>query len=48
VKEKTADADIAIKEGVYAGVPGPSLETEAECAFLYNMGSDLGRYVHHP
>lgn len=41
VKEKSAAADIEVKEGVYTGVPGPSLETEAECAFLYNMGGDL-------
>jgi purine-nucleoside phosphorylase len=29
------------KEGVYMGVPGPSLETAAECEFLHRMGGDL-------
>jgi purine-nucleoside phosphorylase len=41
VKENAAEIGIAFKEGVYVCVPGPSLETEAECAFLYNMGGDL-------
>jgi len=41
VKNKSAAQGIVCKEGVYAGVPGPSLETEAECEFLHRMGGDL-------
>lgn len=41
VQHKASSMDIHCKEGVYVGVPGPSLETESECAFLYNMGGDL-------
>jgi purine-nucleoside phosphorylase len=41
VQHKASSLDIHCKEGVYVGVPGPSLETESECAFLYNMGGDL-------
>jgi len=33
--------EIPVREGVYIGVPGPSLETEAECAMLYNLGGDM-------
>lgn len=32
---------IDLKNGVYAGLQGPSLETQAECAFLRNVGADL-------
>jgi purine-nucleoside phosphorylase len=41
VKSHSSEIGITFKEGVYVGVPGPSLETEAECAFLHNMGGDL-------
>jgi purine-nucleoside phosphorylase len=30
-----------IKTGVYAGLPGPSLETPAEYQYLYRIGADL-------
>lgn len=32
---------IKINSGVYAGLPGPSLETPAEYQYLYRIGSDL-------
>jgi purine-nucleoside phosphorylase len=32
---------INVKDGVYAYVQGPSLETEAECEFLFRIGADL-------
>jgi purine-nucleoside phosphorylase len=31
---------ISLKQGVYAGLKGPSLETPAETRFLRNIGSD--------
>lgn len=34
-------AGIHLKSGVYAGLQGPSLETQAECAFLRSAGADL-------
>ncbi len=33
--------EIKIQTGVYAGLPGPSLETPAEYQFLYRIGADL-------
>jgi purine-nucleoside phosphorylase len=30
-----------LKTGIYAGLQGPSLETQAECAFLRSAGADL-------
>ena len=41
LKDQLENTHIAFREGVYVGVPGPSLETEAECAMLYNMGGDM-------
>ena len=41
VKSKVAEDGILCKEGVYAAVSGPSLETEAECEFLHRMGGDI-------
>ena len=32
---------LKIKTGVYAGLPGPSLETPAEYQYLYRIGADL-------
>ena len=32
---------IDLKSGVYAALPGPSLETQAECAFLRKAGGDV-------
>jgi purine-nucleoside phosphorylase len=37
---KALDLHIALKEGVYAGIPGPSLETPAETRFLRSIGAD--------
>ncbi len=38
---KTADSlQIPVRKGVYAGLPGPSLETPAETRFLKTIGSD--------
>lgn len=34
-------AGIKLKTGTYAGLQGPSLETQAECAFLRSIGADL-------
>jgi purine-nucleoside phosphorylase len=33
--------NLPIKSGVYAGLPGPSLETPAEYQYLYRIGADL-------
>ena len=33
--------EIKIQTGVYAGLPGPSLETPAEYQFLYRIGADV-------
>jgi len=41
VIKKASEQNIKCKEGIYAGVPGPSLETEAENEFLHRMGGDL-------
>jgi purine-nucleoside phosphorylase len=39
-KREAADIDISLKEGVYVGVLGPSLETPAETRFLRMAGAD--------
>lgn len=39
-KKEAADIDISLKEGVYVGVLGPSLETPAETRFLRMAGAD--------
>ncbi len=40
-KEKADKLGLPIKSGVYAGLPGPSLETPAEYQYLYRIGADL-------
>jgi purine-nucleoside phosphorylase len=35
------DRGVTYKEGVYAAVSGPSLETKAECMMLQKLGADL-------
>ncbi|MBN1830757.1 MAG: purine-nucleoside phosphorylase [Deltaproteobacteria bacterium] len=39
-KKEAANIEISLKEGVYAGVLGPSLETPAETRFLRMAGAD--------
>ncbi|GAB3333002.1 purine-nucleoside phosphorylase [Marivirga atlantica] len=39
-KEVAEEKGIDIKEGVYAGVPGPNLETPAEYRYLEKIGAD--------
>jgi purine-nucleoside phosphorylase len=39
-KEKAQHNKIAIKQGVYVGITGPSLETPAETRFLRTIGAD--------
>jgi purine-nucleoside phosphorylase len=39
-REAAADAGIAVREGVYVAVTGPSLETPAETRFLRGIGAD--------
>lgn len=34
------ELDISVHEGVYAGVPGPNLETKAEYKYLKIIGAD--------
>jgi purine-nucleoside phosphorylase len=40
VREKAAEAEIPLREGVYVGIVGPSLETPAETRFLRMIGAD--------
>src|ERR1700677_4551615 len=40
-KEESAKSGIALKEGVYAALPGPSYETPAEINYLRIIGADL-------
>lgn len=39
-REKAIQSGLVIREGVYVGVPGPSLETPAETRFLRMIGAD--------
>lgn len=39
-KQAAIDNKIAVREGVYVGVTGPSLETKAEYRLLRNLGAD--------
>lgn len=43
VKEIAVANNFDFKEGVYAAVSGPSLETKAECKMIRNLGADLVR-----
>ena len=40
-KEVAVDKNITLREGVYAAVAGPSLETRAEYRFLRMIGADM-------
>src|SRR5687767_11324935 len=40
-KKATVADGLIIKDGVYAGMPGPSLETPAEYQYLHRIGADL-------
>jgi purine-nucleoside phosphorylase len=40
VKEAAASAKIALQEGVYVAMPGPTYETPAEVQMLQRMGAD--------
>lgn len=40
-QEKSEALKIPIKTGVYAGLPGPSLETPAEYQYLFRIGADM-------
>ena len=40
-KEESAKSGIALQEGVYAALPGPSYETPAEINYLRIIGADL-------
>jgi len=39
-REKATEAKIPLKEGIYVGIVGPSLETPAETRFLRMVGAD--------
>ena len=39
-RQRALELGVALKEGVYAGVLGPSLETPSETRFLRNIGAD--------
>lgn len=39
-EESAADLGLTVRTGVYAGLPGPSLETPAETRFLKTVGAD--------
>ncbi|MFH1351569.1 MAG: purine-nucleoside phosphorylase [Pseudomonadota bacterium] len=39
-KEKAIESGLSLREGVYVGLVGPSLETSAETRFLRMMGAD--------
>jgi purine-nucleoside phosphorylase len=39
-REKATEAEIPLREGIYVGIVGPSLETPAETRFLRMMGAD--------
>jgi purine-nucleoside phosphorylase len=40
-REAAARLGMTLKEGVYAGLPGPSYETPAEIRYLRTIGADL-------
>lgn len=41
LKEKAIGLDVVLKQGVYAAVNGPNLETRAEYRYLKTIGADL-------
>lgn len=41
LQRKAEELGIALREGVYAGLPGPSYETPAEVRMLRTLGADL-------
>ena len=41
IKSAAAQLDIAIHEGIYYGLQGPSLETPAEYVMINKVGADL-------
>lgn len=41
IMEKANTQGIPLKTGIYAGLAGPSFETQAECAMLRQMGADV-------
>ena len=40
-QDKSEELKIPLKTGVYAGLPGPSLETPAEYQYLFRIGADM-------
>ena len=40
-EEIAAENNFVVKKGIYTGLSGPSLETQAECKMLVALGSDL-------
>lgn len=40
-QEIAREQDITVQTGIYASLPGPSLETRAEYAYLHMIGADL-------
>src|SRR3546814_11810399 len=41
LRDLAREADPALEEGVYAGLPGPHYETPAEIRMLRTLGADL-------
>lgn len=41
LKKAYIEQDLEFKEGIYAGLLGPSLETPAECKMLKTLGADM-------
>ena len=41
IKQNAANLNISLKEGVYASVNGPNLETRAEYRYLKIIGADM-------
>jgi len=41
LQQKATELNIGLKEGIYAAVPGPNLETKAEYRYLKIIGADM-------